>query len=173
MIGMTCKKSQQIKFLGRKVLLHSIDPHSAGCRVNLKPTDLDDLIGLSRTSDQPLITGKMGLYPCHKFTGAERLRHIIISSEPQSPDLINIIFFSGNHNDRCIFLVPHLTAYLKSVYARQHQIQDQQIVIISKSHIKSALSIVCHLYCKSGKFQIIFFQVSNRLFILYYQYFTH
>src|SRR5699024_9241968 len=33
MIGVTCKKSQQIELLCRKILFLSVDPHPAGCGV--------------------------------------------------------------------------------------------------------------------------------------------
>ena len=80
-------------------------------------------------SHKPLITCKMRLYSRHQLAGAEGLCHIIIRTQAESADLINVILSRGYHKDRDVLLLADLLANLKAIHSGHHQIQDDQIVI--------------------------------------------
>ena len=71
----------------------------------------------------------MRLYTRYHLTRAKWLGHVIIGSKSKSTDLVDVVFFCGNHDDRRIFHLAEPSADFKSVHARKHQIQDQKIKI--------------------------------------------
>ena len=167
------QESQQIKFLGGKLLFLSIDPHPTGSLINLNTADLNNIILRHIASDQPLIAGQMRFYTRHHLTWAKGLRNIIIRTKTQTADLIDIILLCRNQDHRRIFRFTDFTADLKSVHPRKHKIQNKQIKISLQRPLQTGISPVFNLHRKSGKLQIILFQLSNRFLILYDQYFTH
>ena len=69
----------------------------------------------------------MGFNSRYHLTRAERLGDIIIRAEAETADLVDIVFFRGDHDDRGVFCLPDLFADFKSINARKHQIQDKKI----------------------------------------------
>ena len=165
---MARKECQQIEFLRRKCTFFSVHPHTSCSCINLQSSDLDHFILLCRTSGQTVVSCQMRFYSRHQFTWTKRLCHIIIRTESQSPDLIDIIFLRRHHHDRCILHITHLTADIESVRSRQHQIQDQKIIIFVQGFLKSCISVICNLYGEPAQFQIIPFQICNCFFVFYY-----
>ena len=173
MIRVTCKKSQQIKLLCRKILFLPIDPHSAGCGVDLQPPYLDDLVCLGGAPHKPLIAGQVGLHPGHQLAGAEGLCHIVVRSQSQSPYLVNVILLGRDHDDGRIFAVPHLAADLKAVHPGQHQVQDEKVEILVQGLLQSRLPVIGHFHFKSAQLQIVLLQIRNGLFVFHDQYLIH
>ena len=165
---MARKECQQIEFLRRKCTFFSVHPHTSCSCINLQSSDLDHFILLCRTSGQTVISCQMRFHSRYQLARAERLRHVIIGAESQSPDLIDIIFLRRYHHDRCILHITHLTADIESVRSRQHQIQDQKIIIFVQCFLKSYISVICNLYGEPAQFQIIPFQICNCFFVFYY-----
>ena len=91
----------------------------------------------------------MCLYPGNKFAWAERLGHVIICPKSQSTDLVNIVFLCRNHDDRDILLLAHLTADIKSIYLREHQIKYDQVVFFFQSLLKPYIASCGDLNIKS------------------------
>ena len=115
----------------------------------------------------------MRLHPGYQLAGTEGLCHVVIRPQAQSPDLVNIVFLGGNHDDRNIFLLPHLPADLKAIHPRQHQIQDHQLEIFLQCALKPCLPVGSYLYLKPGKLQIILLQIRDGFFVFYNQYLAH
>ena len=88
--------------------------------------DLEDVFVLRRgagAARQPFIAADMGLDPGYQFAGAEGLADVIVSSQSQAPDLVDIFPFGRHHENGHILLRPYFPADLKAVHARQHDIQ--------------------------------------------------
>ena len=174
MVWMSRKEGQKVKFLGGEGTFLTVDPYPSRRRIDLQTSDLYDLIFLHAATDQTLISRQMGLHTGHQFAGAERLRHIIIGSQPKPPDLINVILLRRNHDDGSILAVADLPADLKSIHAGQHQIQDDQVKIRFHGLLQSDLAVVGNLHLKVAQLQIIPFQIRNTFLILNNQNpFTH
>ena len=173
MIRIFCQERQQIKFTGGKILLYPIDPDTAGRLVDFQAPDLNYRIFLHIAVHQALIPVQMRLHARYQLTGTERLCHVIVRSKPQAPDFVYVILLCRNHDNRNIFLLPYLPANLKSVHARQHQIENHQLEIFLHRALKASLSVRGDLHLKAGKLQIILLQIGNRFLILYNQYLTH
>ena len=115
----------------------------------------------------------MGFHSRHQLAGAEGFCHIVVGSEAQATDFVDVVFFRGNHDDRRIFMIANLLADLETIHLRQHQIQDKEIVIRLQCAFQSHIPPVLDLHLEAAELQIVFFQVCNGLFILDNQYFTH
>ena len=115
----------------------------------------------------------MRLYARYQLARAERLCHVIIRAQSESPDLIDVILLCRHHNDRRVFPHPDLAADFKTIYAGKHQIQNDQIKFLLQGTLQPRLTVIFYLHRKSGKFQIIFLQIGNRHFIFYDQNLTH
>ena len=122
-------------------------------------------------SDESLIAGQMGLDSRHHLARAERLCNIVVSTETQAADLVDIVFLCGDHDDRCVFRLSDLLADLKSIHSRQHQIQDKEVKLLLHRPLQTGFSIIFYLNLKTGQLQIILFQLCNTLLIFYDQIF--
>ena len=111
----------------------------------------------------------MRLDSCHKLRCGKRLGDIIIRSQPESADLINILLFSRNHDNRDILMLPDLLTDIKSIRSRQHKVQDNKVIWSGKRSFQSLCTIRLKIYFKSGKLQIILFQLRYRFLILHNQ----
>ena len=96
-----------------------------------------------------------------------------VADEAQPPDLVDIVLLGGNHDDRDVLLLPHLPADLEAVHARKHQIQDHQLKILLQRALQSYFPVGSYLHLKTGKLQIILFQIRNGFFVFYNQYLAH
>ena len=167
MVRMLGQKSQQVKLFGGKLLLLIIDPYAAGCFVNPDSPDFDHIINLRVAADQALVAGQVGFHPGHQLAGGKRFGNIVIRSQPQAADLVDIILFGGHHEDRRIFHLTDPLADLKSVSARKHQVQNVHVEILRQGAFQSFRSVIFHFYFKSAELQIILFQFSDGFFIFY------
>ena len=94
----------------------------------------------------------MRFHARNQLTRRKWLRHIIIRTKTESADFVDIILLCRNHDNWNIFLLTHLTADLKAIHLRQHQIQNQQIKILFDRPHKTGVSLVFNLYLKARKF---------------------
>ena len=108
----------------------------------------------------------MGLHSGHHLAGAERLGDIIVGSQAQSSDLVNVVLLGGNHNNRRILHLSDLPADLEPIHPRQHQIQNQKVKLLLQRSLKSCLTVIFNLHPKAGKLQIILLQLCDSLFVL-------
>lgn len=168
MIRVLRQECQQIKLLICKSLFLAVDPDSSRGLINLYTTYLDNIILRLADADQSLISGHVRLHPGYHLTWRKRLGHVIIGTQSESVDLINIILLGRNYNDRNVFYLSDPSADLKSVYSRKHQIQYHQIKITVDGLIQSRITFILDLYLKSRKLKIILFQICYCLFVFYY-----
>ena len=132
MIRMLGKKGQQIKFLTGKCLLLSINYDTSCGLVDTDTTDFNHIIILIGRANKTVVTCQMSLHSGNKLTRTKRLRHVIISSHTQSADLVNVLLLRRNHNNRNVLLFTNLLTYFKSVQSRKHEIQHNQIKLLTK-----------------------------------------
>lgn len=63
-----------------------------------------------------------------QFPRVEGLRKIVIGAHFQPDDSIDFITFCGEHHDRCsVILSAHAAKKRQTIFAGQHEIQDNQI----------------------------------------------
>ena len=120
MVWILRKKSQQVKLLCGKDPFLAVHVNPPGGLINLKPSDLYDIIDLLVTAHQPVIACHMRLHSRHKFRWAEGLCHIVIRTKAKTPDLVNIVLLCRHHDNRNILFLPNLLADFKTVDPRQH-----------------------------------------------------
>ncbi len=149
------KEGQQVEFLGRELLLLPVDPHAAGCPVDLQAADLDHFILLRLAADQSVVARQMRLHPRHKLARAEGLRHIVVRSEAEAADLVNIVALGRNHKDWRILHVSDPLADLKTVHAGQHQIQNIEVEILVQGLLQAFRSVARNLHFKTAELEVI------------------
>src|SRR4029077_3108097 len=68
----------------------------------------------------------------YELTRIERLRQVIVSSDLEAHDTIDIVAFGGQHDDRHFFSGSAQTAAdRKPVFSRHHQIEHHQVVALA------------------------------------------
>ena len=155
MVRVLGKEGQKVKFLCGKGFLLPVDPHAPGCLINFQAADFNQLIGRLPAANKALIPGHVRLHPGHHLAWAEWLGDIIVCSQSQTADFVNILFFGRNHNDGRVLYFPYSLTYLKSICTGQHQIQNQKIIVFLQRLIQTGTSIIFNLYLKAGQLQII------------------
>ena len=173
MVGVLRKESEQVKFLGCERLFFAVDPYSARSLVDLDAADLHDLIFLYAAPDQSLVSCHMRFYSGDQLAWTEGLGHVVVGAQSQSADLVNVILFGGDHDDRDIFSLPDLLADLETVHTGKHQVEDDQIKFLLQSSCESGVTPVFDLDLKAAQFEIVFFQISDGLFVFNNQYSAH
>ena len=108
----------------------------------------------------------MGFHPGHQLTGAERLGHIVVRSQTQATDLVNVILLGRDHQNRYILFLPDPLAYLEAVHLGQHQVQNNQIIIPRQRRLQPLVSPVADIHLEIAEFQIVLFQVCYDLLVL-------
>ena len=74
-----------------------------------------------------LAAAQDGFDPRDQLSAAERLREVIVGPHLQADDAVNFLALSGQHDDRDVRLGAHGAAEREAVFARQHQIEQDEI----------------------------------------------
>ena len=172
-VRMLCEKCQQIEFFRRKLDFLAIYKDTVRGLVDLQAADLYDFILWSTGSDQPLIAGQVRFHPGNKFAWRKRFCDIVVRTQTKSPDLINVVFFRGDHKNRHILDCADFPADLKPVNIRQHEIQNEQIIISLQGRFEPGLSVGLDIHLKITQFKVILFQIGNGFLIFHYQNSAH
>ena len=122
---------------------------------------------------QPLIAGQMGPDPCYQFVGRKGLYDIIIGTNGQPADFINVLLACRHQQDGDFLLLPHRLADGQPIQIRQHDIQKEQIIVFSQRLFQPLTAVHFHIHGKAVKFQIIPLQFSDIPVIFHQQYFFH
>ena len=173
MVGILCEECEKVEFLRGEILLFAVDPYSSRGLVDLEIPDLNNIVGLLAGADQSLVAGHVRLHARDKFARAEGLCDIVIRTKAETADLVDIVLLGGDHEDRHISVLADPFAHFKSVHARKHQVQDDQVKLLLERSLQALVAPVLYLDFKSAQLQIILFQISDRHFIFNDQYFAH
>ena len=115
----------------------------------------------------------MAFNPGHEFSWTKGFDNIVVGTQSQSPDFIDIFLSCGDHQDRDIFFCSDFAANLETIFSGKHNIQKNQINRRTQGCFFSRKTRKCHLDFKSIGFQIIPLQFSNPFIILDNQYLFH
>ena len=66
---------------------------------------------------------QIGTNPGHQHAGGEGLFDIIIGTQPQTPDLVQILGAGGHQQNGHIQLLPQVLQQGEAVHFRQHHVQ--------------------------------------------------
>ena len=171
MIRVRREEVKKIELLRRKGPLLAVHEYPPCVRVDFQSVDIENPGLLAAAVDEACVPRHMRLHTCHHLRCRKRLRHIVICTEPQATDLVDVILPRRNDDDRNILHLPDLLADLEAILPRQHQIQDDQGILSLQRLLKTGISIRRDVDLKTGNLEIIPLQLRNRLLILYNQYF--
>lgn len=115
------------------------------------------------------------LYTGDQLSGTERLTDMVICSHRQRIDLVLLLYLGRQENNsQPLIGLPDASAYLKTVDAWYHHIQQGDINIMYSSKLMQRLMAIRRLqHLKAIALQINNNKTADRLFVLQYQYFTH
>ena len=119
------------------------------------------------------VPAQVGFHPGHQLSRIEGLGDIVVGAQSQPPDLIHRVGAGGDHQDGHIDPVPYPPADVVAVAARQHQVQEQQVVSAPKSLLSRRLAVGDHRGLEALDLQVVPFQHGNLAVILDDQNFAH
>src|SRR5699024_8274121 len=125
--------------------LHVFSVHSHFLQIIIDPqaSHLVDLLLRSLGSTAELcVSAKLGLHPCNKLQRIEGLRHIVVSPHVEPQDLIRILRFRRQDDDRDTVLLPDLKGGSDSVQFRHHDVQDQKVHILLLENAERLYAVV-------------------------------
>ena len=91
-------------------------------------------------ADQPL-AAQHSLDAGHQLAHAERLGHVVVRPDLQTDDLVDLVCFGRQHQDRHVHLLAQHAAHLDPVHAGEHQVQDQQIGLLAAGGSNAFLAV--------------------------------
>ena len=154
------QKLQKVKFFRGQIDLAGSDKDPAAVRIQRQIARLDDFLCLLRLLSRFLgVAAQDRLDARLYFQNVKWLRDIIIGAVFQPQNLIHIVAFCGQHNDRHLRELPDCLADFKSVQLRQHHVQKNHIILRLLRHLKRFLPVI-----GAGNFKSILFQTETDSF---------
>ena len=114
---------EQLELLEGQLHRFARDAHLVTLDVHAHPGPLEDvggLLGLRPATQHGADTG-------HEFTMAERLGDVVVSTELQPDDLVDLGVTRGDHDDAHRTALPQLTAHLGARDAGHHEVQQHDV----------------------------------------------
>ena len=118
---------KQVKFLSRQAHRLAAEHHRAALAVDLQVMHTDDALFLLQFALR-LAAAEDGLDARLDFQNIKGLGHVIVRAVFKAENLIHILALGGQHDDRHIALFANALTDLNAVHARQHHIQQNQVV---------------------------------------------
>ena len=108
----------------------------------------------------------MRMYAGHQLGRAERLNNIIVRSNAEAAYFIDIFFFCRYHQDWDILFPADASANFKSIHPGEHQIQQDQVIILLKRGFQAAFSVELCIHLIAVGLQVITLKLRNVFIIL-------
>ena len=159
------KISKELKLLVAELDVFAIDLDLMGCLIQHNASNLLNALF------EGIGTAKDCFHTRHKDLWTKRLGHILIHAQIKPLQLILLVTFSGQHNDRHLRIFADLTAYLPSVHLWHHNIQnDQSDILIGIKQVHCFLSIAGFHHFKILLHQKVTDKLAHSLLIIHNQY---
>ena len=119
------KHLQKIKFLGGQLDIFPAEGYAALDQVHFHIVNTDHpVLLLLHIAGNPT---QNRLDSCLDLKNIEGLGHIVVCPVFQAEDLVHIIAFGGQHDNRYVAVLPDPLAYRDTVKLGQHNIQQNQV----------------------------------------------
>ena len=164
------QKLQDIKFLGSQINLPVADKNASAVAVQLQVSCLHHaglflcFFRLPRAADDSLDS-------CLYLQNVEWLGDIVIGPVLQPHNLVHVLTFCRQHNDRDIGKFPYLLADLQAVHFRKHEIQQHNVIIVGADHLQSLFSVIGTVNLEPVLLQGKTNSLDNQLLIIYNKHF--
>ena len=163
---------EQLEFLIRQHLF--LATHEDAVRIRLeRDIPQRDALSCFPLPFEAFILRELRLHFRDQHAGREGLLDIVIRTKAQPPDLVDLRPLCRHHHDRDVKLIAELSTDLKTVHARQHDIQKDQIILAGQCFRQPLYPIDFHRHLISADFQIILLDKSNVFIIFDDQYTCH
>ncbi len=156
MTGKIIEQSELSGGRGHRVAAHG-KRHRAG--IDFDVTDFDRPLGQG-----PLETAQHRFDPRHQFPGAERFRDVIIGAQFQAENAVRFPAFRRQKYHRSWRQrrhLPDLPAQFKAVFARDHDVEDEQGRPLPFRFADDRISGGEHFHREAVRFQVVPYQARN------------
>jgi hypothetical protein len=128
-----CEVGEQLEFLGREVQQAAIEQRLVALKVDAQAAGLDRLLRLLRVLGRGLLVvgaAEHRLHPRRQLEHAEGLGQVVVGAQLQAEYAVELGGFGSQHQDRRVARQgTQPAADLQAVHARQHQVEDDQVVV--------------------------------------------
>ena len=173
MIRVFGEEGEEVELFVRECFLRAVDPDAARGLVDLDAADFDDVIFRPAAADEALVPGEVRLDPGDQLARGERLDHVVVGAEAEAVNFVDVVFFGRDNDDRDVLFLADAAAEFKTIQARQHQVEHDQVKVLRARRIETGLTVARDLDFKIRELEVVFFEVCDRLFIFYDQYSAH
>ena len=165
------EKFQQLEFFFRQQLF--LSPHGDDMRRRIQDDIPDNDAVVFFLPLQPFILGELRLDARHEDARRKRFFNVFVRAEPKAADLVDIAAPGRHHHDGRVDLPADTAADLKSVHARQHDIEQDQVIIAGERQAHAFVSFIGQIDRKSRQMKIVFFDARDLLIVFNDQYSFH
>ena len=131
--------------------------------------DVASLPGLPVLVEKPGIAAKLGIDPRHQLQRGKGLRHIVVRPDVEADDLVGLLGFRREHNDRKLIFFPQLHGHGNPVHPRHHDVHNRQVDLRLFCHFQSLYAILCLIYLISLASQKDLDPVPDLFVVLHHQ----
>ena len=125
-----------------------------------------DLVPDARGVCEPRVPREVRFDTRDQHAGRKGLFDIVVRTEPQPADLIDVLLPGGHHQYGDVERVAQPAAHSKAVQSGQHQIEQDQVKLPGQAACKAAFAVRCDFNGKAVDLEIIALDGSDRLVVL-------
>jgi hypothetical protein len=115
----------------------------------------------------------MGFRPGGQLGGTEGLGHVVIGSQAQPPNFVNVVLPCGHENDRNLTAFADAPADSETAGSRKHEIQNDQVPAGFLRFLLSKIAVFDDSALEVFGLQVIPHQLRNAAVVLNDQYLFH
>ena len=110
----------------------------------------------------------------NKLRGAEGLCDIVIRAEAETSYLVYLVLLCGDHEHGALLVLAYLAADLEAVNTREHDIEDNEVIVRADGLVESVFSVEFYLDGVAVRFEIVSLELGYVFFVLDYKnFFAH
>src|SRR5918997_6110000 len=130
-VGGECYQELELRI--RQVHVLAADGDPAAGQVDLQAVVVELVLALPRGHRRP---AHDRTHPRHELSYRERLGNVVVSPELQPHDPVDLVVLRREHDDRNVALRPDSTAHLRAIYLGQHDVQDDEVRLVSLENLQ-------------------------------------
>lgn len=122
--------------------LHGLaaDFHRSPWDVDTQLAALDDLLALASLVGRRGTTQERA-HPAAELADRERLRDVVVRSELEAEDLVELLASSGEHDDRDVARTPEPLADLEAVQLGEHDVEHDEVHVLLLESLQRLLAV--------------------------------
>jgi hypothetical protein len=145
---------EEVELLGRQDHDLTADGHIAGRRVESETIERERLVTTVAGSNGAVRSAQQVANAHGEFTGRERLHHVVVGTELESDDTVDLLGAGGEQHDRHVALVAYRAEDGETVHTWQHHVEDDKSGIVGRQPGDCGVAVAGLVHAMAVKLEV-------------------